>query len=1170
MAGLCRRCLALRLAGDLPPPSPPTTSDTDVAETTGKSSLCSFGDYELLAELARGGMGVVYRARQKSPRRVVALKMVQAGRLASEGEMKRFRLEAEAVARLEHPHIVPIYEVGEHEGRLYFTMKLVEGGALSERISNPKSPISNGDAAKLLATAARAVHYAHQRGILHRDLKPANILLDAEGEPHLTDFGLAKQLESIDELTLSGAVIGTPSYMSPEQAAGKNRQVTIASDIYSLGAILYELLAGQPPFRSDTPLETMRQVVEDEPVPPSRVRRGGISNQSSVGQSARHGQRGAPMTGSLITGYSPAPDRDLETICLKCLQKNPAQRYATAEALAEDLERWLRHEPIHARPSAVWEKGIKWTKRHPARAALLLLAVLAPAAIITVLLISGARVREERNLALQQKQLASLAATRAETGELAARERAYAADMYAAFQALAADDLALARRLLNEHRPVAAGVPPPATAPDLRGFEWRVLWERTRGEEAFAFTNLARPAECLVFTPDGRTLVSGGDDGIHLWDILERRPLGLFPGLDPGRPGYPAPTADDLRPLLDASPALVEHVKVQPGIFDYLDAFGHTNRTRSVTSLAFTPDGQHLLVGSIDLVRSWDFATRAFDFAIPEKEARVAMSTAGDLFVVANNQKVEPDDERRTAHPQSALIYSFTRRRLVAELPGYGFRAAVSPDGHYVAAVSRTSGAVLWHPSTGETTVLSRNPRYGYDFPHHSTLLSFSPDGRTLLIRSDDRRHPLLWDVASKRIKAYLNDEQVQVGAVAWSPDGRFLAGGGENQNIGLWKTPGDLAPDHAHVGPPFLVPQTILHGHEATVTALAFSPDGRFLTSAANDHSIRLWAIADAPARIPAAQPDDMRDFTMDSETGCVVARAGGALTVWDPQQSYTPRSLPGTERHFHAGFLAQGRGVIAVEMATNGVPVSLEIRLLPEGTVQTRREILPAPKELQSSETGGTPFLAASPDGQWVAVPQTSVDGVRDVHVFSVVTGQFVTRLPGWPRALLRNLRASPDSRWLVLLAHHNGTNLIATYDSRSWRLAHEISFRSADNDVMGAAIDPASRFIATGGTGENSLRIWDLHTGRLTGRCNGNVIGWHPVWSRDSRTLVVRDTGGLRLWSMVVFRELATLPLAWHRTHMPLGFTADDRALVLHLMDGRLQAWAPPTLTETDLQP
>jgi WD40 repeat protein len=344
-------------------------------------------------------------------------------------------------------------------------------------------------------------------------------------------------------------------------------------------------------------------------------------------------------------------------------------------------------------------------------------------------------------------------------------------------------------------------------------------------------------------------------------------------------------------------------------------------------------------------------------------------------------------------------------------------------------------------------------------------------------------------------------------------------------------------------------------------VTALAFSPDGRWLTSAANDHSIRLWAIPDAPARVPAGQPDDMRDFTLDAGTGCVVARAGGALTMWDPQQSYAPRSLPGTERHFHAGFLAQGRGFIAVEIATNGVPVSLEIRLLPEGTVQTRRDILPAPKELQSSETGGTPFPAASPDGQWVAVPQTSVDGVRDVHVFSVVTGQFVTRLPGWPRALVFNLRASPDSRWLVFLAHYNGTNLIATYDSRSWRRAH---------DVMGAAIDPASRFIATGGTGENSLRIWDLSTGRLTGRCNGNVIGWHPVWSRDSRTLVVRDTGGLRLWSMVVFRELATLPLAWHHTHMPLGFTADGRALVLHLMDGRLQAWSPPALTETDLQP
>ena len=689
--------------------------------------------------------------------------------------------------------------------------------------------------------------------MLHRDLKPANILLDARGEPFVTDFGLAKRIETGLDLTLSGAVIGTPNYMSPEQAAGRSREITTAADVYSLGAILYELIVGRPPFQADTPLATMRKVVEEEPVPPRLVR----SSRREEAQTSGSDTPSRQEDQSLLTWAATSVDRDLETICLKCLQKNPAHRYTSAEALAEDLERWLRHEPIRARPSTLWERVLKWARRHPARATLVGVSLVAPAVIIALLLVMGAKLAGERNHALQQEQKANAAATRAEAGELDARERAYAADLYAASQALAADDLAQARRLLNEHRPkgmtngtalrmprsrrgdeaealVSPGVrlvTSAATLNDLRGFEWRVLWERTRGQEAFAFTNLARPVHCLVFAPDGRTLISGGDDGIRLWDIVERRPLGLFPGPDPGPTnGDKAPTVEELRPMLDASPAVVEHLKVQPGLFDYLDSFGHTNRTRNVTSLAFTPDGKHLLVGSIDLVRSWNYSTRTFAFAIPEKEATVAAPAAGDLFVVANNQNVVPDDERRTAHPQSALVYSFSRRRLVAELPGYGLRAAVSPDGQYVAAVSRTRGAVLWHPATGETVPINQEPR-----PDH--LLSFAPDGRS-------------------------------------------LATGGENQTIAIWNAPPDGATNNPHEGTPFLLPQTILHGHEAPVTALAFSPDGRWLTSAANDHSIRLWAIA-APAALAVAPTlslnvNNVAESPMDPESGCVIVRVG------------------------------------------------------------------------------------------------------------------------------------------------------------------------------------------------------------------------------------------------------------------------------------------------------
>ena len=325
---LCPACLlgAMLPGGDVDEP----------VENPGTAKMGSFGSYELLEEIAHGGMGIVYKARQGSLNRMVALKMVLGGKFAGQAELKRFQGEAEAIAELDHPNIVPIYEVGEHEGQPYFSMKLIAGGSLSTRLA--KSPLSNRVGATLLATAARAVHYAHQHGILHRDIKPANILIDASGQPHLTDFGLAKNLKGDSSLTLSGAVMGTPAYMAPEQAAGKNRQVTGAADVYSLGAILYQILAGRPPFQADTPLETLRKVTDEEPKRPSSINIGA--------------------------------DADLEIICLKCLEKAPHRRYASAEQLAEDLERWLRDEPIRARPVTPLERSWKWIKRRPAFAAM--------------------------------------------------------------------------------------------------------------------------------------------------------------------------------------------------------------------------------------------------------------------------------------------------------------------------------------------------------------------------------------------------------------------------------------------------------------------------------------------------------------------------------------------------------------------------------------------------------------------------------------------------------------------------------------------------------------------------------------------------------------------------------------------------------------------------------
>src|SRR5438034_656751 len=359
---LCARCVLKSALGNFPDAAVaggvnPGRSDTSsVADENGAPNnkkfasaaelLGELGDYELLEEVGRGGQGVVFRARQKSLNRTVALKVISLGQWASKAHVKRFRREAEAAASLEHPGIVPIHEVGERDGSCYFSMKFIEGGQLDEIVRRDPMPIRQ--AAELIAKVARTVHYAHEHGILHRDIKPGNILLDKNGEPHLTDFGLARLVEAESTVTRTLEVMGTPSYMSPEQAAGRAKELTATADVYSLGAVFYQMLTGEPPFAGGTTYETIKLLLETEPRQPRFL--------------------------------NPKIDRDLSTICLKCLEKDPQRRYSSAVALAEDLDRWLKHEPIRARRTGVFTRGTKWVRRNPGIAvmAAMLIALAVP------------------------------------------------------------------------------------------------------------------------------------------------------------------------------------------------------------------------------------------------------------------------------------------------------------------------------------------------------------------------------------------------------------------------------------------------------------------------------------------------------------------------------------------------------------------------------------------------------------------------------------------------------------------------------------------------------------------------------------------------------------------------------------------------------------------------
>src|SRR5437867_4326003 len=363
--GLCTACL-FETGLDLPADETDEPPNAGRARPPGAPKMKSgstgtfgdFGDYELLEVIGRGGQGVVYRARQKSLNRTVALKVIGLGHWATEAHLKRFRREAEAAASLDHSGIVPIYEVGERDGSCYFSMKLVEGGQLDEVIKREPMPIRR--AIELIAKVARTVHYAHEHGILHRDIKPGNILLDQKGEPHLTDFGLARLVESESTVTRTLEILGTPSYMAPEQAEGENEAVSSATDVYGIGAVLYQLLTGQPPFAGGTTYETIKLLLDSEPRPPRLLNR--------------------------------KIDRDLSTICLKCLEKDPKRRYSSALALAEDLERWLKHEPISARHTGIFLRGRKWVRRNPTTAGLMA-SLIALAAAVGVMIWKSELVR---------------------------------------------------------------------------------------------------------------------------------------------------------------------------------------------------------------------------------------------------------------------------------------------------------------------------------------------------------------------------------------------------------------------------------------------------------------------------------------------------------------------------------------------------------------------------------------------------------------------------------------------------------------------------------------------------------------------------------------------------------------------------------------------------------